>query len=207
MPRLYRINVGALLDLPLTEVAGADRERQRRARERRGDQESPVPDQEETDGRETGDQESDRGDQESPITPGTPKTPRAPPLGFPPHDRTGVLFAELDRETNHDHASKQPRRGTRLEPDWQPPPAAWEFGRRLGYSDAELTEQLDDFRDHWTAKPGKDGCKLDWPATFRRWLRRSPDFGRGPGVARRGYAGRDRGRPASVVDAVNRIRD
>ncbi len=131
----------------------------------------------------------------------------APPLGSPPHHSNGSLFAEPDQETSHDHASKQPKRGTRLERDWRPPPDAWNLGRELGLSDAEIADQLDRFRDHWIAKPGKDGRKLDWAATFRNWLRKADDFGRGPGVARRGYAGGERGGAASVVAAVNRIRD
>ena len=131
----------------------------------------------------------------------------APHLGSPPHDGNGSLFAEPDQETNHEHASKQPRRGTRIERDWRPPPDAWDLGRELGFSDAEIADQLDRFRDHWIAKPGKHGRKLDWAATFRNWLRKADDFGRGPGAARRGYAGSERGGPASVVAAVNRIRD
>jgi uncharacterized protein YdaU (DUF1376 family) len=27
------------------------------------------------------------------------------------------------------------------------------------------------FKDYWIAKPGKDGCKLDWLATWRNWVR------------------------------------
>jgi hypothetical protein len=27
------------------------------------------------------------------------------------------------------------------------------------------------FRDYWTARPGKDGRKLDWAATWRNWVR------------------------------------
>ena len=27
------------------------------------------------------------------------------------------------------------------------------------------------FTDWWTAKPGKEGRKLDWPATWRNWMR------------------------------------
>lgn len=27
------------------------------------------------------------------------------------------------------------------------------------------------FSDHWRAKPGKDGSKLDWTATWRNWVR------------------------------------
>lgn len=29
-----------------------------------------------------------------------------------------------------------------------------------------------DFRDYWHAKPGRDGVKLDWLATWRRWCRK-----------------------------------
>lgn len=29
------------------------------------------------------------------------------------------------------------------------------------------------FVDFWTAKPGRDGTKLDWDATFRNWIRNS----------------------------------
>lgn len=28
------------------------------------------------------------------------------------------------------------------------------------------------FRDYWIAVPGQKGCKLDWPATWRNWIRR-----------------------------------
>lgn len=28
------------------------------------------------------------------------------------------------------------------------------------------------FLDYWRARPGKDGMKLDWVATWRNWIRR-----------------------------------
>ncbi len=203
-PRLYRINIGALLDLPLTEVARGDRERQRRARDRdrTGDQQSP---QQETGSRGTGDQESGTGDQQSPSNPSTPMEPlEAPPLGSPPRD--GALFGVPDQEI--DYGRKQTGRGSRLDADWQPPVEAWDFGRSLGFAEREVADQLDRFRDYWIAKPGKDGRKLDWIATFRNWLRRTADDrGRGPGRAGGGPGGRDRPGIASVVAAVNRIRD
>jgi hypothetical protein len=31
------------------------------------------------------------------------------------------------------------------------------------------------FRDHWVGKPGKDGRKLDWIATWRNWMRTAED--------------------------------
>lgn len=33
-----------------------------------------------------------------------------------------------------------------------------------------------DFRDYWIAKPGKDGRKADWQATWRGWVRRQGQF-------------------------------
>jgi hypothetical protein len=30
----------------------------------------------------------------------------------------------------------------------------------------------DEFRDYWVAVPGSKGCKLDWLATWRNWVRK-----------------------------------
>ena len=137
-------------------------------------------------------------------TKGRDSNQEAPPLGPPPRD--GTLFGMPDQEI--DHGSKQTGRGSRLEADWQPPAEAWDFGRSLGLDEREVADELDRFRDYWIAKPGKDGRKLDWCATFRNWLRRTADDrGRGPGRAGGSPGGRDRPGIASVVAAVNRIRD
>lgn len=32
------------------------------------------------------------------------------------------------------------------------------------------------FKDHWTALPGQKGCKLDWLATWRNWVRNTKSF-------------------------------
>ena len=37
--------------------------------------------------------------------------------------------------------------------------------------DLDIPETTDQFRDFWTARPGKDGIKLDWDATYRNWIR------------------------------------
>lgn len=37
--------------------------------------------------------------------------------------------------------------------------------------DLNPLETADSFRDYWVAKPGKDGVKLDWLATWRNWVR------------------------------------
>lgn len=47
-----------------------------------------------------------------------------------------------------------------------------------GITPAQARASTERFCDYWRAKPGKDGRKTDWPATWRNWLRR--DFDRHP---------------------------
>jgi uncharacterized protein YdaU (DUF1376 family) len=63
-----------------------------------------------------------------------------------------------------------PRRGTRLPLDWAPHPdlRAWATAKR---PDLELGTTIESFVDYWASKPGADGTKLDWDATFRNWVR------------------------------------
>jgi uncharacterized protein YdaU (DUF1376 family) len=37
-------------------------------------------------------------------------------------------------------------------------------------------DHIAEFRDYWIAKPGVQGKKLDWDATFRNWLRRAKQY-------------------------------
>jgi uncharacterized protein YdaU (DUF1376 family) len=62
------------------------------------------------------------------------------------------------------------RRASRLPAGWMPDPVliAWAKGERPDLDPLKATER---FRDFWTAKPGKDGTKLDWDATWRNWIR------------------------------------
>lgn len=71
-----------------------------------------------------------------------------------------------------------PARGTRL-------PADWKLTRQLADEAAraraaaglppltadELRAEGAKFADYWHAKAGKDATKLDWPATWRNWIR------------------------------------
>lgn len=65
-----------------------------------------------------------------------------------------------------------PARGSRLKPTWTPALNTEEWVAH-NFPAVDYAGQLDAFRDYWTAKPGKDGCKLDWDATFRNWIRNS----------------------------------
>lgn len=49
------------------------------------------------------------------------------------------------------------------------------------FPNLDLRREHAKFVDYWTAKPGKDGVKLDWDATWRNWMRRAGDeIGRRP---------------------------
>ena len=65
--------------------------------------------------------------------------------------------------------ARQHARGARLPPDWEPSELlkAWAQQKR---PDLDLSTTIEKFRNYWIAKPGKDGLKLDWEATFRTWV-------------------------------------
>lgn len=96
-------------------------------------------------------------------------------------------------------------RGTRLEVDWSLPDK-WRDWTRTNCplsTDESVNSQADAFRDFWISKPGKDGRKTDWEATWRNWCRRS--FASAPV---RPYAGRV-GQPAAKPtdpDPVNGVK-
>lgn len=49
---------------------------------------------------------------------------------------------------------------------------AW-FAQNCSHVNARM--EHDKFLDYWRAKPGKDGRKLDWVATWRNWMRTAED--------------------------------
>jgi hypothetical protein len=65
---------------------------------------------------------------------------------------------------------KSPQRGSRLANDWVLPEdwKEWADKERPDLNAKQVAEQ---FKDFWCAKPGKDGVKLDWQATWRNWVR------------------------------------
>jgi hypothetical protein len=59
----------------------------------------------------------------------------------------------------------------------------------------EIEDEADRFRDYWIAQPGAKGIKLDWPATWRNWIRRAAPNIRG--------AARENSRPARNASRDN----
>ncbi|WP_312834765.1 hypothetical protein [Comamonas sp.] len=76
---------------------------------------------------------------------------------------------EQEQEQSNAPSPKSPR-GTALRADWILPDD-WKTWATKERGDLDVEVVADSFRDYWVAKPGKDGRKLDWQATWRNWVR------------------------------------
>jgi hypothetical protein len=63
-----------------------------------------------------------------------------------------------------------PRRGRRIPADWQPSNEDFAFAGKCGMTDAQITTELDKFRNYWAAKTGQGATKLDWGRTWQNWI-------------------------------------
>ncbi len=79
-----------------------------------------------------------RQDSAGEETQGRDSPPQAAPVGGPLHDHNGSLFTEPEQETSNGQARTQPRRGKRLETDWQPDARDREYARGQGYRNIGL---------------------------------------------------------------------
>jgi hypothetical protein len=68
-----------------------------------------------------------------------------------------------------DAGNKAPK-GSRLPKAWAPSTddLAFILAQRPDLNPKTTAEM---FRDYWHSKPGKDGVRIDWPATWRNWVR------------------------------------
>ena len=70
----------------------------------------------------------------------------------------------------HKALERPQKRATRLPEGWRPDSMliTWAKAER---PDVDPVKQVGSFADYWHGKAGKDGCKLDWNATYRNWIR------------------------------------
>ncbi len=91
----------------------------------------------------------------------------------PPNLLEAEAEAEAEAERNTPSLRSVPlgaseARGSRLPEDWQPDDVGRKFAASLNLDPGAVAAK---FRDYWHAKPGKDGRKSDWHATWRNWCR------------------------------------
>lgn len=64
------------------------------------------------------------------------------------------------------------KKATRIPPDFVPD---LEYALSKGLSRHTAAREAERFKNFWSAKAGKDGTKLDWPATWRNWVLSTAD--------------------------------
>lgn len=74
-------------------------------------------------------------------------------------------------------AAPPSKRGSRLPDKWELPNEFYSEAQALkpNWSHEKIKITGDAFRDYWIAKPGNQGVKRDWLATWRNWVRRDWD--------------------------------
>ena len=101
------------------------------------------------------------------IKGGRPKKTQAKPTANP--DVTQNNLKHKQANTNQEPVVKQ-NRGSRLQADFCLT-EDWKEFCRAERSDLDPQKVFDGFKDYWIAKPGQQGVKLDWLATWRNWVR------------------------------------
>jgi hypothetical protein len=67
------------------------------------------------------------------------------------------------------------KKACRLPEDFMPDASCLRLAEELGMS-AQMENIKAAFFDYWRSAPGQRGVKLDWQATFRKWLRNQQQF-------------------------------
>lgn len=62
-------------------------------------------------------------------------------------------------------------RGARVNPDWYPSQSVIDT-IKTEYPNLDLRAEHNDFIDYWLGVSGQRGTKLDWDATWRKWMRK-----------------------------------
>lgn len=101
----------------------------------------------------------------------TGQVEESPPSLFPPHTPP-ITLPPLPTEENKTRA-----RGTRLPDGFYPSLETIDkLTEELGpFPDGFILRESNKFRDYWKARAGAGGVKLDWPATFRNWIRKAAE--------------------------------
>jgi hypothetical protein len=88
--------------------------------------------------------------------------------------RNGNVTAP-DTDTEQKQIKKQPSpRGSRIPENFSVTSEHRRFASEHQLPDPDTL--IENFKDYWSAKAGKDSVKVDWDATFRTWMRNAQNF-------------------------------
>ena len=78
-------------------------------------------------------------------------------------------------------AEPEKKRASRLPDDWRPDKSFWDeaLANNPGMTQEWFVSVAHKFKDYWIAKSGKDATKVNWLATWRNWVRREVENGKG----------------------------
>jgi hypothetical protein len=117
-------------------------------------------------------------------------------------DMSAGLSAPIESKNKNNNPPNPPgsppprKRACRLPGDFDVTPDMVAWARQnTPHVDGRL--ETERFRDYWHAKAGRDATKLDWPATWRNWMRRAAEQQPAP----RGRHLRQPGREELFADA------
>lgn len=120
-----------------------------------------------------------RGEAQSPAYRGEPGAPASGDepgsVGGERGDTLLVNDVHLNTSVNSPREkAERAARATRLKGDWVLPKAwgDWALTEQSTWTAEHVRKVADNFRDHWIAAP--KGTKLDWLATWRKWVRGEP---------------------------------
>lgn len=87
------------------------------------------------------------------------------------NDRSTTVQPTINQEPlTKNQVNSRGATASRLPADWYPSDDDFSFCRNER-PDLTPSEVANRFRDYWIAMPGSKGRKLDWPATWRNWVR------------------------------------
>lgn len=87
-----------------------------------------------------------------------------------PQDKAQKPEARYQKEEveKEEPSGSSKKRGSRIPDDFVPD---LDWAASQGLSPSQARSEAAQFRDYWTAKAGAGATKLDWPATWRTWVR------------------------------------
>lgn len=88
---------------------------------------------------------------------------------------------DTDKDKNKNREATPAARATRL--PFEQLPVLWKAYCESARKDLDPQVTFENFRDYWVAEPGKGGTKLDWDATWRKWVRSEKPNRAGSGSA------------------------